>query len=500
MTTPSRERTDDGVALILTMLLMLVASVVGGSLMLLAQSETYASYNYRLMTQARYGAESGVHKAVHHLLNSYNPPAVSAIGTTFSNTVSPVLYSGQPVVLSARSSVTSNYPSSTEQSAFNTAAQGTVMAGTTAVQYAASATLLSTRVVNDYGASTQTVIQTWRIDAEGTVVGSRPATVEVSAILERNVIMVSMFGLFATGQTCGALSFGGGVTTDSYDSYNLTLNGSGQPVTTPSGGNVGTNGNLTLAGTGSTINGSLSTPRTGTGNCNTTGSGLTLNGGSTVSEGMDQMPQIITFPAPAAPNPMPPVTNDGINKSTTCSDLGLTAPRCTGTNGNPNTGGLTLDPNGTVMVLGNLSITSGAAITLKSGSYSLNSISMAGNATLTISGAQPIVMNVAGVSQTTPIDFSGGTVTNPSYKPDLLQIQYAGTGTVKLSGGSSTALMLYAPDAAAQLVGGSDFYGSVLSKTIDVQGGTAVHYDRHSPKDFGTAGNFMLSAFTWKKA
>src|SRR5678816_4819418 len=97
------------------------------------------------------------------------------------------------------------------------------MAGTTAVQYAASATLLSTRVVNDYGASTQTVIQTWRIDAEGTVVGSRPATVEVSAILERNVIMVSMFGLFATGQTCGALSFGGSVSTDSYDSTAMTM-------------------------------------------------------------------------------------------------------------------------------------------------------------------------------------------------------------------------------------------------------------------------------------
>jgi hypothetical protein len=60
--------------------------------------------------------------------------------------------------------------------------------------------------------------------------------------------------------------------------------------------------------------------------------------------------------------------------------------------------------------------------------------------------------------------------------------------------------MLYAPNASANLVGGSSFYGSILSKTIDVSGGTALHYDKHSPDDFGTAGNFMLSAFTWKKS
>ena len=51
-----------------------VASVVGASLMLLSQTETYASMNYRSMTQARYAAESGVHKAINYLLNSYAAP------------------------------------------------------------------------------------------------------------------------------------------------------------------------------------------------------------------------------------------------------------------------------------------------------------------------------------------------------------------------------------------------------------------------------------------
>ena len=68
-----------------------------------------------------------------------------------------------------------------------------------------------------------------------------------------------------------------------------------------------------------------------------------------------------------------------------------------------------------------------------------------------------------------------------------------------VTGGASTSMMVYAPEASAQLVGGADFYGSLLAKFLDVSGGTKVHYDKHSPQDFGTAGNFMLSSFSWKK-
>jgi hypothetical protein len=493
------DHNENGVALILAIVLTLVAAAIGGSLMLLAQTETYSSLNYRLMTQARYAAESGVHRAVNHLLYSYTPPAPTGLGV-FDNTVSPVRYNGQPVVLSARSGVTANHPTGATQSAFNTAAHGTLTADQMSLEYAASATLMSVRAIDDYGAATKTVIETWEISSEGTVPGARPATVEVSAVLERHVIMVSMFGLFATGQTCAALSLGGGVMTDSYDSSNMTFDGAGRPVTSPSFGNLGTNGNLTLGGTGSVVNGSLSTPRSGVGNCNTTGAALTMNGGATVTEGIDQMPQPITFPPPAAPNPMPPTTSVGITKTTTCASLGLSAPTCTGTNGNPTTGGLTINPNGSTLVLGDISLTSGAQINFLPGTYHINSFSTAGNSVITLPGSTPVIFNVAGVGQTTPIDFTGSTVSNPSYKSQNFQIQYGGTGTIKLSGGSATALMLYAPLASAQLTGGSDFYGSILAKQIDVQGGTQIHYDRHSPANFGTAGNFMLSSFTWKKS
>ena len=503
MTEPRRKRggSDEGAALILTIGLMLVAATIGGSLMLLSQTETYGSYNYKLMTQARYAAESGVHKAVHHLLNGYVPPAAATVASTFTTGVSPVLYSGQPVVLSARTGVTANYPNAATQTAFNTAAHGTLNIGTTTADYAASARLLSIRAIDDYGANTSTVIETWEITAEGTVNGTRPATVEVAAVLERHVIRVSMFGLFATGLGCGALEMGGGVVTDSYDSTAMTMNSSGTPITDASGGNVGTNGNLTLNGTNTVVNGSLSTPRSGVGNCTTTSAALTLTGGSAVNEGIDQMPQPITFPPPALPNPMPPTDNMNINKNSTCATLGLAAPQCTGIDADPATGGLTLNPNGAPLILGNLSMGSGSHINLMPGPYHINSASLSGNSTLTTVpvGTDAVVLQVAGVGQTTPIDFTGGTVSNPSFVSSRLQIVYGGTGTLKISGGSSTAMMVYAPAADAELVGGGSFYGSLLSETISVSGGTSVHYDRNAPRNFGTAGNFMLSSFTWKK-
>jgi hypothetical protein len=108
-------------------------------------------------------------------------------------------------------------------------------------------------------------------------------------------------------------------------------------------------------------------------------------------------------------------------------------------------------------------------------------------------------MNVVGTGQTTPIDFGGGSVSNPSFIPKNFQIQYAGTDTLKISGGADTAVMVYAPNAAVSLVGGSGVYGSIMGATINDNGGTAVHYDRDLPTEFFTSWNSMLSSFSWKK-
>src|SRR6476661_8772973 len=97
---------EQGVALVFTLFLMAAMSAMAVSLMFLAQTETSASRNYRTMSQARYAGEAGVHKAINYLVYSYTPPAVI---TGYGTAVSPVTYSGNPVVLSYDSTL-SNYP------------------------------------------------------------------------------------------------------------------------------------------------------------------------------------------------------------------------------------------------------------------------------------------------------------------------------------------------------------------------------------------------------
>ncbi len=60
------------------LLLTMAMSLAVASMLVMAQTETLSTTNYRLMSQARYGAESGVQKTVNHLLNTYTaPPGVA---------------------------------------------------------------------------------------------------------------------------------------------------------------------------------------------------------------------------------------------------------------------------------------------------------------------------------------------------------------------------------------------------------------------------------------
>ncbi len=71
-----KRNNERGIAIVLSLFLMSAMSVLAASLMFLAQTETYASMNYRMMSQARYAGEAGVQKASDFLLDSaqYNVP------------------------------------------------------------------------------------------------------------------------------------------------------------------------------------------------------------------------------------------------------------------------------------------------------------------------------------------------------------------------------------------------------------------------------------------
>ncbi len=484
---------EDGIALVLVLLFMLGMSAIGASMTVLSQTESFASVNYRMMSQARYGAESGVHRAINYILNSYALPGAAGDPlTNYNMTVSPVTYLGQPVVLSTISGIAANYPSAAIRDAFAAAVQGALPNGGTSVQYAASATLVSMRPVLSYGSTASTVVQTWRITGTGSATGARNAIVEVSALLEQQIVSTHTYAAFATNPGCGALNFSGGIVTNSYDSQTMTF-ANGKPVAQDTFGDVGTNGNLTEGG-GTIVHGTLSTPRSGVGNCKAGAvDALTQNGNAQLDGGLVPLPQAVAYPPPAAPTPAPPTATMSMVANATCATSGFPAANCAGTGGV-----ITLTPTTGPVSLGNVKVTAGSTLHLKAGTYNINSITLAGNSNLVIDSG-PVIMNVQGTSQATVIDMTGGTVSNGSFLPTDFQIQYGGAGAIKLNGGTSSSALVYAPAAALSLSGGADFYGSLLGASVDISGGTKVHYDRHLAQTFFVIGNHMLNTFTWKK-
>jgi Tfp pilus assembly protein PilX len=509
-------KNEKGVALILVMILLLVLSVMAVSLLFVGQSETWASMNYRMMTQARYGAEAGINQAANYIQNTYTQPT-SAQMASFFTSVSPVATgsaTGPAVVLSANSSIPANYPVSAVSSDFASKTTGSITAGNTTITYAPAAQLLAMQSFTSYPASTPAVVQKWLITSDGTISSVRNAQVRVTAVMEQQKSVTFAYAAFATATGCGALSFGGGGTTDSYDSSTLTTTAG---VATPPasfsafGGNVGTNGNLSASGSKTTINGSLSTPRQGTGSCSTSSvTALSTNGNASVTQGLVDLPQNVVYPTPPAPTPTPTNTSMTIaNNNPSCTGI----PSCTAlpaanptdlyiTASSLSSTGISL---GALTIKGNLHFVPPAGTTPGAPVY-INAYSLTtnGNPNIYIDpipGTNPpqyaqIVLNVAAAGT---IDLTGSTLSNPTLVPADFQILYAGTNQVTLNGGSTNASLLYAPNASFKLNGGGNLYGAVIANQVTDLGGGAIHYDRHLQTQFFTPGNFMLSAFNWQK-
>jgi len=479
---------EKGVALILTLILLLVLSVMAVSLMFLSQTETWSSMNYRLTSQARDGAEAGVNSAANFLMYSYVPPggAGDPLGN-YTLTASPVTYGGNPVVLSANSNAPSNYPLASAQTSFNTASQGSLTAGHTTVNYAPSATLLSMQQVTPYGTTTPVTVQSWLITADGNISGVRNAQVEVSAILERPISPVFNYAAFATSNGCSALTFGGGGTTDSYDSSTVVA---GAVTTQAYGGNVGTNGNLTEVGSPTTINGSLSTPRTGVGTCTANNVTAWTDTSGRVTGGVVELPQPVVYPTPVIP--APGSTNLSLDRNWSCPTGGNAIPGCTSSGGE-----IYLPPG----AYGNINITGNANLHVSAGTYNINSFSEQSAQSGLIIDSGPVIFNVTGdnMSGSDVVKLTGSSVQNPSLVPTNFQILYAGTGTISLKGDTQASGLLYAPNASFSFAGGSNWYGAVIGKSMTDMGGAAVHYDRRLQRQAYFVGNYYLSSFSWKK-
>jgi Tfp pilus assembly protein PilX len=525
---------ERGIALVLALFLISTLSVLGASLMFLAQTETYASMNYRMMSQTRYGAEAGVQKASNFLLDPAQyatPTAADLLNTAVCNrNVSPVTCNGAEVVLSASPAKASNYPVPTVQAAFSAAGQGTVPAGTATLTYNTYARLMGLQVFDSYGGGTG-VSTTWEITSDGGLVGSPKATVEILALVETPKVPASTYGAFGTDDQCGALTFGGNVTINSYDSSGMV--GSTAPAFSSTGGDVGTNGNLDISGSVD-VQGNLYTPRTGVGKC-TAGAvdGLTEGGHAQVDGSMVQLPGAVTYPTPSLPGPslLPTVSlSSGGTSATTCAALGLTpgtaaevtagTKQCTVSGSTVTVNAVSAAGTGTpaALSLPSLSLSSHVNIVVvastQAAQVNFNSISLTGGSTIGISATSSsqgaligiIGKNPDGTSIDMPIDFRGGTYTGVTgcatcsqYDASMMQLLYAGTGDVEMTGNSSAALTVYAPNALFTLSGTADVYGSVLAHRLNETGSGNIHYDRRLRHDFYVLGRPTMGTFNWRR-
>jgi hypothetical protein len=189
---------------------------------------------------------------------------------------------------------------------------------------------------------------------------------------------------------------------------------------------------------------------------------------------------------------MPPTTNAGFTQNGGCPS-GVSG--CTAS-----ANGATLTPSsvGGTIVMGDLTTNGSSVLHLSAGTYIVNSVTMNGNSQIVVDSG-PVIFQVAGVGQSTPITITGQGLVNPSFQPTNLQFMYAGTGEVKLAGGDNTSALFYAPNAVGSIMsGGADLYGAIVVATLTETGGAALHYDRHLNTTAVTAGSYTLTGFTWK--
>ncbi len=530
---------ERGIALVLALFLMTALSVLGASLMFLSQTETYASMNYRVMSQTRYAAEAGVNKAANFLMDPAQYTAPTPVGgtdpiTAYDTTQSPVQFNGQPVVLTAGAftGVNANYPVAAVQAAFSAAGQGTLAAGISTLTYKTYAVLVSMQKFDSYGGG-QSVIQTWDITSDGGMNGSSKATVRVEATVETPKVTANSYAAFATYNGCDAIQFKGNTTVDSYDSSQ----GTPAATTQAAGGDVGTNGNLHIWGS-STVEGNLYTPRSGVGAC-TAGAvtGLDSGGSAAVTGSMVQLPKAVTYPQPTF-SAVPPTSTVTINAAllgstiasatAACLSVGLTlgvnCDALTSGGGSAAAGAigtyttLVVNGGGADVTLPTVVVSSGYTLDIKGANtpgqtVNLNSITGTGNLQFDYaSNNQMVILKIAGKNpdgsdMTTAFDLSqlnSWKQNKPSgadYDASALQIVYGGSQNIVMQGGNSqSGASIYAPNASFTLKGTQDLYGSILARTIVDEGNANIHYDRRLQRDFYVTGQPMLGTFSWLRA
>ena len=510
-------RREEGVALILVLLAMLVMSALAAAIVYTARAETFASNNYKLETEADYLAKAGIQRAVNWFRSNHYQTvqqaqastyyAVTSTGTPYNlytsnnspvNCASGCSSSNSAVQFIGYGSGSTNFPSISNTASPSTAVTSafasdlvnvpvTASNGNNLGSFSIRATLINYQTVGLGTEPPYTIVpvETWSVTSLGTYTGGQGltlATAEESAIVQP--VFIPTWGNALYG-FCGVTMTGSaGTCTDAFNSAfgaygggsNATAAGACDSTTATNviaaGANVGANGGVTLGSNvmvaGNVVIGSGST------------SGCTANGysGSTTSV----RGQVINGPHKSAPPA--PSFRSGFPGTSPSYPLGvgdvLTLP-VNGTWSNtpfPETGGLPSPPTNSPTCMNNDGTCNGTS----AHPYEISSISMTGGGNgpnspiLKFVGsnnpAAPIYYDIDSLSQNQgQINVSGYVVLNiqsglsigglgvsngisNDIPPEYLEMNYAGTSAVSINGNGAVSAVINAPNASVDLGGG----------------------------------------------
>jgi len=200
---------DSGVALILVLLAILVLTTLAAGMVYFARSETLASYNYRIGTQAEYAALAGVQKALNFLKSSSYAPLDPASVTTYYN-VSP--YAVTPVTLYFNNAS----PVACTSSCTGGANAVTLKTGTSDSVYPPQAATGTVNVIANWAAAMNNQTITDGMGGTGTY--------SVTAkLLEYHTVNNAFYGTPAAG--CTDASAGLGICRQPYEVWEITATG-----------------------------------------------------------------------------------------------------------------------------------------------------------------------------------------------------------------------------------------------------------------------------------
>ena len=123
-----------------------------------------------------------------------------------------------------------------------------------------------------------------------------------------------------------------------------------------------------------------------------------------------------------------------------------------------------VDTNGNFLLDGN------KTIDLPPGTYYFNNFTLAGQATLNVSGPTAIYL-------TGNLERAGGVmVNNSTRRPANLKFLMTG-GTAKVTSSKDFHGVIYAPNTAVTIDGSAELFGAVVGRTLTITGSAAAHYD-----------------------